>query len=713
MPLRYLFIVSIFLLFPLGSHAQTKAIKKLSAFVESGRYVEGVAFADSIESNKKQYFYLRGKCYFHLRNLDAALENFSKAHSLGYNKEDLLWYLGSTHHLKQQFEEAAQAYKLYLSNLKDDDPSRSEIIKRIKQCGYAQKAIYWEQNGFVENLGSGVNSPYNDYGPVFSPNYKTKFYLSSNRSSSTGGLRDEEGLKDEKNGTYSTDIYAVEIQDGEWKASTGIPPFINSAAHETLLDFSSDGSVMFFERHGRGRTPSFMADTFSANPLDTSRNIYLPAVSRLGDQDLFSVNDSTFIFSSAREGGYGGYDLYITERKENTWSKPQNMGPEVNSIYNERSPFLANSGTLLYFSSDRENSLGGYDIFFAGFGIEKSGWNPAINMGYPISSPGDDLFFRLSQDGRSAFFSSDRQNSIGGDDIFVVYLKNQVLQQSAYTKFNPFQDEIIETEAMAEAKRMNASSENNGVIPKVKIREIVLSPLYFSDSKNVALGNNLQELTNLADIMNIFPNTKVTLAGYTQEENNKAYELYFSIKMAEEAAEFLSKQGISKERILLLGYGAQYPIVKDKRSSLAERNNLRIDIQLTNDNPALLVNYNKPIVADLLRDQRSSLLEEINKKAVFRLLVIESRQLLDNPDIMGQDHVMVYKKGDNTPYSYLVGMTNEYSAILSLKIKLLEKGYKDMKVMVFIEGIPKTKKEIANFLERYPNLQEYVRYEID
>jgi outer membrane protein OmpA-like peptidoglycan-associated protein/tetratricopeptide (TPR) repeat protein len=713
MPLRYLLIVGVFLSIPLGSHAQSKALKKLSTFVESGRYVEGIAYADSIESDKKIFYYLRGKCHFHLRNLEDALENFSQAYSLGYDDEELLWHLGLTHHLNYEFAEAAQAYKLYLSKLKDDDPRQSEIIKRIKQCGYALKAINWEQNGFVENLGAGVNSPYNDYGPVFSPNYKSKFYFTSNRSNSTGGLRDEEGLKNEKSGSYSSDIYAVEMQEGEWTAGAGIPPFLNSPFNETLLDFSSDGSILFFKRHGGGRNASFMADTFSTKLPENNSKLYLPAVSHLGDEDLFWVNDSTFIFSSCREGGYGGYDLYMTEQKDGIWSIPQNLGPEINSIYNERSPFLANSGTLLYYSSDRENSIGGYDIYYATFGVEKSGWNSGNNMGYPISSPGDDLFFRLDKDGRSALFSSDRKNSLGGDDIFVVYLKDQVIEQSAYSSFNPFEGEIIETEAMVEAKRNSLYSEKTETSLEVKSREIVLSPLYFSESKNVASESNLQDLTNLADIMNIFPGTRVTLASYTEEENNKAYELYFSIKRAEEAADFLLKQGISGQRIYLLGFGAQYPLVKDKRSSLAKRNNQRVDIQITNDNPALIVNYKNPVVADILRDNRSKVFEEINQKAVFRLHVKDTRQLLNNPDIIGQEHVMVYKKGGENPYSYLVGMTNDYSAILNLKIKFLEKGYKNMEVMVFIEGMAKSKDEIPRFLERYPNLQEYVQYEID
>lgn len=688
---------------------QKPTIKELSRLVQNGRYVDALQYASELESSNKEYYFYRGLAHFEMRNIPAALDDLSFAYSNGYNKNDILYFLALSHHLLEQFDEASQAYKRYLITLDKDDPKREKTKLYIKHCGYGINAIFFDQAGFVENLGPVVNTPYDDYGPVFSPNYEKKIYFSSNRSESSGGLRNELGLEDEENGYYAVDIFAAEMKDGRWEKSRSIPPFLNSPANEEIQDFCADGTVLIFNRTGPGEEGLFLADTFSTDLNNETYPIFSSALSSHGDQDLFFINDSTIIFSSRRKNGYGGFDLYITERIGNEWSPPVNLGPQINSIYDERSPFLVSNGTILYFSSNRENSLGGFDVFQSRYGIERSQWQTAENVGYPISSPGDDLHFRLGQNGRSALFSSDRMNSLGGKDIFIAYLKNQVLEQITSSDFNPFKLNKMKSPGTAGMDSVTDLVENfqDEELSEIKQREIVLSPLFFSETNKVLEGNNLSEINNIIDIMLIYPETKIILSGFTSSEGNKAYELYFSIKNAEIVADYLMDNGIEGHRIHLFGYGAQYPMVLDKNSSLAERNNQRIDVQLINDNPSLIVGYNNPKIVDILQDKRFQTYKDKMNKAFFRINAIQSRQLLDDPRIIRAKDVTTFKYGSDDTYTYLVGFSDSYKEILSIKSIMDESGITTRSIVAYVNGMPITKDEVKNYVSSYSNLKEY------
>jgi outer membrane protein OmpA-like peptidoglycan-associated protein len=710
MQLRYLLLLLILIAGHTILAGQSKELKELKHLVNSGRFAEGLQYSNSFESKKSEYYYHRGVCNFQLRQVKNALEDLSTAYANGYDKNNIIFYLARTHHLLEQFNEAAQAYKLFLTTLNKKDPQRDSIKRLIKQCGYAIKAIYYDQPGFVENLGPNVNSVFDEYSPVFSVNYEKKIYFSSNSSESTGGLRNKEGLKDEENGFYSSDIYAVEMENGEWRKTNSVPPFLNSSANEDIQDFCGEGNILIFNRTGGGKNNSFFADTFSTELTNKSNTFKTSAVSSLGDQDLFFINDTTILFSSKRKGGYGGYDLYISERVEDTWKEPMNLGPQINSLYDERSPFLTKSSSILYFSSNRENSLGGFDIFQSTYGAERRQWHLAENIGYPISSPGDDLNFRLGNDGRSALFSSDRMNTYGGKDIYIAYLKDQVLEQNTIASFVPFlpnKNQKLNSNAKSKTLEITEAGISE-TRPEFKTREIVISPLYFSETTNLNDGNNLIELKNLVDILLIYPETKIVLSTFSVSEGNRAYELYFSIKNAEIVSDYMIEKGIDGSRISLFGYGSQYPMVLDKESSLAKRNNQRIDILLINDNPSLIVGYNNPTIVESLKDARYQIFKNKLGKATFRIVAAKSRQLLNDSRIIQSNDVATFKSGSDETYTYLMGMSESYDEILALKNKAKDSGLTNLSISAFIDGFPIEKNEVKNHVKKYPNLKVYL-----
>lgn len=127
-------------------------------------------------------------------------------------------------------------------------------------------------------------------------------------------------------------------------------------------------------------------------------------------------------FVSDREGGYGGRDIYKAIRLPNRkWSLAQNLGPEINSPYDEDAPFIHPDGIQLIFCSNRPESMGGFDIFTADL-LEDGTWTTPKNVGYPINTTDDDISYITSVDGKRAYYASTRPGGFGDKDIYVIDL---------------------------------------------------------------------------------------------------------------------------------------------------------------------------------------------------------------------------------------------------------------------------------------------------
>lgn len=699
-----------------GQGDNKEHIKKLMV---NGKYLDALEVLESNPLNDKNYFLQRGLCYYHVGDMENAMNDLGAAYDSGEESATLLKYLAKTHHRRGEFKSASRAYKLYLNEIDRDDPERKEIIHAIKNCAYGIKAKYADQIGFVENLGQVVNSPYDEIAPIKSPNYAFKYYYSSNRKGSTGGLRNGAGLKDDIYGNYAYDIYTVEQINGSWTPSTGVPPLLNTARDETIQGFSDNGRVLIFLKHGGNLTPQLVSDTFSTDITTTPQPLATPANGGLGDKDLFFIDDHTFIFSSKRRGGYGGYDLYITYKEDGSWVEPINLGPEVNSPFDEVSPFLVNSGNMLYFSSNREQSIGGYDIYIARYGIERGRWNEAQNIGFPVSSPADDMYFRLSDDGRSAIFSSDRKESIGGYDLFIAYLKNQILEQLSYVSQLPFINRendlagvpsTVEEDIIPEPEEEVVEEKEP---PVTRVREMVISPLFYNADENIVTGNNAKVLKDILDMMVIYPSLKVVLTGHTHNEGSKAYDLYFSIKRAEQAAEYLMSNGISGDRIIIYGVGSNYPMVKRQGSELATRNNNRIEVNFINEETTgFKVSYSYPMITDYLMDPSAATFREKTKDLHFRVMVTEARQMYDNPIILGQQNIIIEKVGNKRSYTYTIGLFDKYFDALELKNELIRSGFLDIRMKAYLGGKELSPTEAKDLLPEYPELDMFITNEL-
>ncbi|MBC7865766.1 MAG: PD40 domain-containing protein, partial [Bacteroidia bacterium] len=147
--------------------------------------------------------------------------------------------------------------------------------------------------------------------------------------------------------------------------------------------------------------------------------------------------DGEFLFfSSDKPGGLGGKDLYRCKKLPNgKWSLPVNCGPMINTVYDEDAPFLSADDKVLYFSSKGHTTIGEFDIFKSDCDMEENSFSTPQNMGYPVNSVGDDIFFVICQDGYHGYYSSEKDNGFGGEDIYLIdmhYSENDVKVRAGY-----------------------------------------------------------------------------------------------------------------------------------------------------------------------------------------------------------------------------------------------------------------------------------------
>jgi hypothetical protein len=212
--------------------------------------------------------------------------------------------------------------------------------------------------------------------------------------------------------------------DELWGAATNVGAPLNTRVHDATVGISPDGSSMIVYRT-QGDLVS--GDLFEARvyaqqwQMPELMTSMINSASHEPSASIAPGGDEIY-FTSDRPGGFGGRDLYRIRRLPNgEWSLPLNLGPKVNTAHDEDAPFIHSDGLTLFFSSNGHSTMGGYDIFKTTLmDADMNGWSLPENMGYPLNTVNEDIYFCLSADGFTGYFSSERPGGLGMQDIYQV-----------------------------------------------------------------------------------------------------------------------------------------------------------------------------------------------------------------------------------------------------------------------------------------------------
>ncbi len=431
---RVLFVLFSFL-WSLVSFAQireTKRLEKLASdLLKIDDYVSAcpiVNYLDSIKQGSSHIAYYKGKCMFHTENKASSLPYFLLAKKNGILEKDLLFYIGRGFHFNLLFDSATFYYTSYLKTLDSSQHHHhayAENTKRIKEvkhllknCEDGKRLLNDSLEVNIEHISPLINSPYPDYAPVISVDESILMFTSRRPNSTGGEIADD--------GKFYEDIYmSVKDSNNRWMAPTQLNDSINSPGHDACIGLSPDGQKLYIYRSSRKKDASgdLYISKFNGKNWNRPSKIKGDINTKNWENSVsLSPNEDLIFFSSDRVGGLGGNDIYV-ERKgpDGNYGKAENLGPKINTPYDEDSPLIHTDGKTLFYSSKGHSNMGGFDMFSSTYNEKDSTWSDPINLGYPLSTPGDDIYFSYTADGSKGYFSSYRADSYGEKDLYIVH----------------------------------------------------------------------------------------------------------------------------------------------------------------------------------------------------------------------------------------------------------------------------------------------------
>jgi len=407
-------------------NAQIKWTKEQKALKKEADYYYGFAAYPKakkiylellkVDSLNAELNYKMGVCMLLAENDKVnSAPYFERASNAGFVEAH--YYLGNFYHLQNEFDKAIRYYSMYLNaDKKRKDIENEEVLFRIESTNRAKEMMALPVDVEIENMGQSINTKYHEYVPIISAD-ESVLIFTSRREGSTGGKKDPYGR-------YYEDIYISYKENGKWTSPVDIGANINTDNYDAGVGLSSDGYTLIVYKTNKSQTGgdlywSGLEGNVWQAPIKYDDNINSDYVEPSAS---LSSDGNKIYFSSNRPGGLGGRDIYRAVRFPNgEWSLPTNLGPHINTPYDDDAPFIHPDDKTLYFSSKGHSTMGGYDIFKSSL-QEDDSWTAPENLGYPINTTDDDRYFVLSADGKRGYYSSEKKEGFGDQDLYVIHL---------------------------------------------------------------------------------------------------------------------------------------------------------------------------------------------------------------------------------------------------------------------------------------------------
>ncbi len=480
---------------------------------EEANYKVALPILEQIYLNhpKEEFIkYLYGICcLYRADKYDQSMMALSEVYAVNTNIDQIEFDLARAYHYNYKFDEALEMVNKHLAykRIRAEEKAKGELLKK-----YIINAKYYNANptnAKVTVVASGINTAEDEYLPAISADASIMAFNYIG-SKSKGGKQNIYSLPD-ANGFYNSDIYVSQKQNNKFQDPLALDN-INTNVSDVVVSLSQDAQVLFTYRdvtdgHGDIYMSHLTANGYSQPvKLRGKLNTY----SWEGYCSL-SPDGRTIYFSSERSGGYGGKDIYKARlMPDSTWGQVVNLGDSINTPYDEDAPFIHADGTSLFFSSKSLKSTGGYDVFKASMDMVDSTFKKAVNVGYPINTPDDDIYFVVTANGANAYYSSARKGGPGLKDIYAIETGFEMSKGSIFllkgniTKSNEIVDAEIKVENVTTNTIIKRTRSNKG--------KYVVSLPANGQFKITYGGNKLPE--------QVIKLSTIGMSGYNEKEQN-------------------------------------------------------------------------------------------------------------------------------------------------------------------------------------------------
>ncbi len=652
--MRFKYLILLLLPALLFSGCSTKQkLKKADKKYEVGEYFNAATIYNKIypkvkvkDRQTKAYSAFRlGLCYSLINENEKAERAFSNA--VRYNYKDSIVYLHYADALRKNKKEkdAIAQYDIYLQNHPDD-------IRAINGKQSSLDAAEWKEHPtrYIVSKQTKFASKRTEFSPAFPGGDPDIVYFNSTRENKEIG-----GNASKITGVRNNDIYSARRNAlGEWDNIEPVEGDINTDLDEGSVSFSADGKTMYFTRcyveKGENRGAQICTVTRSGGKWGKVTEVKLSEDSSITfAHPTVSPDDKYLYFVSDLPGGFGGKDLWRSEKNGSQYGAPVNLGPSINTPGDEMFPYMREDGTL-YFSSNGHPGFGGLDLFYA-TELENGEWEVS-NMMYPINSNGDDFGISFITGMEKGMFSSNRGEKKGYDKLYEFELPPiEYLIDGKVTDLSgePLGDATIRIVG-DDGTNMKLHTKKDGsfkISLNKNVHYVMLGncrgylnqkeeavtmdledsktfPIHFnlaSLSKPVGLDNIFFEfgkatltpesstaLDKLVKILNDNPNITIEIGAHTDRVGSAEGNLQLSGKRAQSVVDYLIKKGIEAERLTAKGYGKTQPVTVDKTIQ-KKYSFLKVGDVLDEE-----------YINSLISNEQKEIADSINRRTEFRVL---------------------------------------------------------------------------------------------
>jgi outer membrane protein OmpA-like peptidoglycan-associated protein len=619
--------------------------------------------------------YGKAMSYFYLNRFDSSLLHLQNYLRYKKHEDDALYFTGRALHMLNKFEQAVELYRLYLSKASNASIYRNEAKRLLMQAASANKTIRCNQFALLMPLRASLNSDLDDLSPLENPRYSNQLFFS-------------------KEIEAKVNIFSNNMQASGTNTAVKLDARYNPLNKQLICAFPDSGYQILYISDTK-----LMIDNYK-DGFDNTLAIPLKGLEEIKMSDCHFVNDSLLLFSSDMPGGYGLLDIYAAYKDKNGfWSNIKNLGPRVNSVFDERTAFLAENSSVLFFSSNRPESIGGFDIFK--FDMNKN--ETPLVFDYPINSTGDDLYFRPYRNKNEIWFSSIRPNGIGAFDNYSLVVKESLwVETNSFNFFYwLFSDEI----------------EKRKVRPDLtsQIDTFYLKAINYDAEGKLEAGSDkfLQELTTF---MQKKSDIKILISGHSDDLESKEISLFLTLMEAEKLATVLQKKGVAADRIYLCGLGGQYPAAKNRKfddsvDSTGIQINKRLEISLFGfDQANTKIIKKEKMISTVLKESAAENYLETIKGLNFKIELFDADNQKNVEFLKNMNDGAVEKLSANSNISFCLGMAKRFDAISILLETVRESGFEKAQIKAYWDGFPVDRNKMETISSDNIEMQKYLNY---
>lgn len=621
---RTLLICAFIFVFAAFAGAQESSIKKAQQnFDYAQKSLQNRDYDNAIKSLQEAAiadpgfqlaFVQLGDVYRLKRDFTQAKANYQKAIAISGTATDARVYysLGDVELKSGDYENAGKHFRTFKDSYKGKDPDLLlKTEKFIRDCDFSVTAISKPEKYQPLNLGSAINTKDREYFPALTADGSSLIFS-----------RTVEGNEDF--------FVSHQTADKKWTVAAPLSSTINTPQNEGAQSISPDGMYLFFtgcnREDGFGSCDLYVSHK-NGKDWDKPFNLGAAVNSAAWDsQPAVTPDGSTLYFVSNRPGGLGGYDIWKTSlNAAGEWSKPLNLGPEINTPFDEMTPFIHPDGKTLYFSSNGWPGLGNMDIYYSR-AQDNGTWGKPVNIGYPINTFSEETGLMVTPDGSKGMFSSVLKDGFGDMDIYsfdlpvaakplpITYVKGIVRDKDTKDfleakvqvvnlktkemKFNDFTSkangEFLAVMPLGSAYAFNAIADGylfysdnfeltstaagRPYVLEIYLEKlkpggnVVLKNIFFDTNKYDLLPASVTELTSLLELLQINQTIGIEIQGHTDNVGNAADNQKLSLQRAKSVYDYLISNKIEAGRLSFKGFGATVPIAKNDTADGRQKN---------------------------------------------------------------------------------------------------------------------------------------------